>query len=173
MDTIGAEMRRDCCFSECARIKDSSLQVWREQCSHVRSGGNGGQRICRGIRAGESGEDYGGSAAGHFCINTVVRRIVREAVAAANYRFSRFRIEQAFPGRPCESYSRAPAILRRWKGRESCCAQRKTRIPERIAAGLQLGGQLVKNIRRLPIIGPGQSQVEDKVRRQLEIVANV
>src|SRR5271155_6030364 len=82
-------------------------------------------------------------------------------------------MEEAFLRRPCASCAGAPAILRCWKGREGCCAQGKTGIPERIGTGLQLGGQLVENIRGLPIKGPGQSQIEDKRWRQLEIVAKI
>src|ERR1700739_35036 len=158
---------------EAPRVENPCRQISRKQRTNIRPGRIGWQLNPCGGRAGKCVEQGYGSGRSDIGIDVVERRVIRDAVAAANDRFSIAGEFAAEPRSPGKTHGRSPTILRRIERREGGDGKGQLWVEKGIRSGLIRSGQLIEEVCRLTVIGPIDSQIQGKVFLYFKVVSEV
>ena len=141
---------------------------------HVRPCWHRQERIPSCRRSRESIQQYLWSCTGYIDIDIIVGGIVTQAESATENGFPMSGQEPAPLRGVSEADARPPAILRRRDQWERAHGERKRRIPECSGCvAFALGGDIVKKVSRLTVIGPGDTKIQGQMALNLEVVSEV
>src|SRR5215467_6949553 len=126
----------------------------------------------RDLRPGKAVQENNWRGVRYVQINVVERRIIQKAIAAAEDRLAVTGEEPAPLWRVGKAKARPKAGLGGIQFWEDARRQWNVLAPEgggRI--GLALRGQIIEQVRRLPVVGPGQAEVQGQIGENLPVIA--
>src|SRR5713226_9424294 len=171
---LRAKVRSDARLIKRARIKNAKSQGRSQLAPYVRSCWHRQKRISSCVRSRESIQQYLWSCTGYIDIDIIVGGIVAQAESATENGFPMSGQEPAPLRGVGEAHARPPAILRRRDRWEGAHRERKRRIPECSGCvAFTLGGDIVKKVRRLTVIGPSDTKIQGQMALNLEVVSEV
>src|SRR5579871_867544 len=161
--------------AEAAWIEDQLLQLRRELSPYVRAKRVRRQNHAgRDLRTGEGVQENHRCGVGDVEIDVVERRIIQETIAAAEHGFAMPSQEAAPAWRVRKSKARPETFGWRIEFGRGALRERNVLAPERGSGiAFALRGQVIEQVRRLSVIGPGQAKVQSEVLADFPIVAGI